>query len=267
MQLEVRNVSKFFQNGGRQQTVLEDISFSIQQGEFVTLLGPSGCGKTTLLTIVAGFRDPSGGEVRLNGSPVGRPAPDRAFVFQDYGLFPWMTVRQNVLYPMKQQKVPRDEQERRLHELLSLAHLEGHEHLYPSQISGGMKQRTAVVRALACNPQVLLMDEPLGAVDHQMRQILQEELEAIWLKDRTTVLMVTHDIDEAIYLSDRVIVMSSSRGSILEDLRVDLKRPRVRRGQRYHEYRDRLLEVLRIALEGSPKGCCTAATPPLALVR
>lgn len=262
MQLEVRNVSKSFLNGGSLKAVLEDVSFSIRTGEFVTLLGPSGCGKTTLLTIVAGFREPSGGEVRLNGKPVQRPGPDRAFVFQDYGLFPWMTVRQNVVYPMKQLKVPREEQERRLWELLALAHLEGHEHLYPSQISGGMKQRTAVIRALACDPQVLLMDEPLGAVDHQMRQLLQEELEAIWLKDRTTVLMVTHDIDEAIYLSDRVIVMSSERGKILEDLRISLERPRVRRGQRYHEYRDRLLEVLRIALDGAG-----AARPALALVK
>lgn len=262
MQLEVRNVSKSFLNGGSLKAVLEDVSFSIRTGEFVTLLGPSGCGKTTLLTIVAGFREPSGGEVRLNGKPVQRPGPDRAFVFQDYGLFPWMTVKQNVVYPMKQLKVPREEQERRLWELLALAHLEGHEHLYPSQISGGMKQRTAVIRALACDPQVLLMDEPLGAVDHQMRQLLQEELEAIWLKDRTTVLMVTHDIDEAIYLSDRVIVMSSERGKILEDLRISLERPRVRRGQRYHEYRDRLLEVLRIALDGAG-----AARPALALVK
>lgn len=128
-----------------------------------------------------------------------------------------------------------------------------------------MKQRTAVIRALAYDPQVLLMDEPLGAVDHQMRQILQEELEAIWLKDRKTVLMVTHDIDEAIYLSDRVIVMSSDRGKILEDLRVNLDRPRMRRGPRYHEYRDRLLEVLRIALEGA--SCACVDRPPLVLVK
>lgn len=265
MQLEVKNISKVFQGGGRRKIVLEDISFSVRAGEFVTLLGPSGCGKTTLLTLLAGFREPSGGEALLNGKPVGRPGPDRAFVFQDYGLFPWMTVRQNVLYPMKQQKVPRVEQERRLRELLALAHLEGHEHLFPSQISGGMKQRTAVIRALACDPQVLLMDEPLGAVDHQMRQILQEELEAIWLKDRKTVLMVTHDIDEAIVLSDRVLVMSSERGRLLEDLRITLDRPRVRRGARYHGYRDRLLEVLRIALEGASSA--RTERPPLALVK
>ena len=250
MRLELRNVSKAFQSNGNMQSVLENINLTVHEGQFVTLLGPSGCGKTTLLTIIAGFQSPSAGEVQLNDAAVTAPGPDRAFVFQDYALFPWMTVRQNVLYPMKQQKVARQEQERRLSELLAMAHLEGYEHLYPNQISGGMKQRTAVIRALACNPQVLLMDEPLGAVDHQMRQLLQEELEAIWLKDRRTVLMVTHDLDEAIYLSDRVIVMSSRQGEILEDLPISLDRPRVRRGQRYHEYHDRLTEVLRIALTG-----------------
>jgi len=250
MRLDVKNVYKAFQNNGKVQNVLENISLTIHEGQFVTLLGPSGCGKTTLLTIIAGFQSPSAGEVQLNGAVVSAPGPDRAFVFQDYALFPWMTVKQNVLYPMKQQKVPRREQERRLRELLALAHLEGHEQLYPNQISGGMKQRTAVIRALACNPQVLLMDEPLGAVDHQMRQLLQEELEAIWLKDRKTVLMVTHDLDEAIYLSDRVIVMSSRHGEILDDLAISLDRPRQRRGSRYHEHRDRLTEVLRIALQG-----------------
>lgn len=245
MQLEIRNISKIFQGGGKPRTVLRDISFSIREGRFVTLLGPSGCGKTTLLTIIAGFQDASKGVVLLNGEPVIKPGPDRAFVFQDYALFPWMTIRQNILYPMKQQKMATKEQEEKLAKLLSLAHLNGHENLYPRQISGGMKQRTAVIRALACNPQVLLMDEPLGAVDYQMRQLLQEELEAIWLKERITVLMVTHDIDEAIYLSDRVIVMSSEEGRVLGDMRINLERPRERRGQKYHEYKDRVTDLLK----------------------
>ena len=155
-----------------------------------------------------------------------------------------MTVAKR-LYPMKQQMPSRTGAGS---VSLCLAHRK--HTVYPNQISGGMKQRTAVIRALACNPQVLLMDEPLGAVDHQMRQLLQEELEAIWLKDRKTVLMVTHDLDEAIYLSDRVIVMSSRHGEILDYLAISLDRPRQRRGSRYHEYRDRLTEVLRIALQG-----------------
>lgn len=250
MKLELRNVYKEFHHNGRVHRVLENINLTVQEGQFVSLLGPSGCGKTTLLTIIAGFQNPSAGEVLLDGTVVSVPGPDRAFVFQDYALFPWMTLRQNVLYPMKQQKVPRQEQEQRLQELLALAHLEGYENLYPNQISGGMKQRTAVIRALACNPQVLLMDEPLGAVDHQMRQVLQEELEAIWLKERRTVLMVTHDLNEAIYLSDRVIVMSSRHGEILDDITISLERPRTRKGHRYHEYWDRLTELLKIALTG-----------------
>lgn len=245
MQLDVKNVSKVFNNRTEARTVLNRISFTVREGQFVTLLGPSGCGKTTLLTIIAGFQKATEGIIELDGVSVTKPGPDRAFVFQDYALFPWMTVRENILYPMKQQKLSRGEQEERLKKLLSMAHLEGHEHLYPNQISGGMKQRTAVIRALACNPRVLLMDEPLGAVDYQMRQMLQEELEAIWLKDRTTVLMVTHDIEEAIYLSDRVILMSFQEGKILEDMNIGLDRPRERRGQRYHEYKDHLTDLLK----------------------
>lgn len=244
MQLDVKNVSKVFNNRTEARTVLNRVSFTIREGQFVTLLGPSGCGKTTLLTIIAGFQEPTEGVIELNGTPVTKPGPDRAFVFQDYALFPWMTVGENILYPMKQRKLSRDEQRELLRKLLSMAHLEGHEHLYPNQISGGMKQRTAVIRALACNPQVLLMDEPLGAVDYQMRQMLQEELEAIWLKTRTTVLMVTHDIDEAIYLSDRVIVMSYREGKIIEDVKIRLERPRERRGARYHEHKDHLTDLL-----------------------
>ncbi len=245
MRLYIKNLSKVFHNRGDTRVVLRDVSFTIQEGQFVTLLGPSGCGKTTLLSLIAGFQAPSQGSVELNGVPVMKPGPDRAFVFQDYALFPWMTVRQNILYPMKQQRIPKEKREERLDRLLSLAHLNGHEHLYPSQISGGMKQRTAVIRALACNPQVLLMDEPLGAVDYQMRQKLQEELETIWLKEKTTVLMVTHDIDEAVYLSDRVVVMSSKEGRITEELEIKLKRPRKRDGQQYNEFKGHLTELLR----------------------
>jgi len=245
MRLDVKNVSKVFMADGGERTVLADLSFTVREGQFVTLFGPSGCGKTTLLSIIAGFQPASGGKVELDGLPVTKPGPDRAFVFQDYALFPWMTVGQNVLYPLRQQKLPRDEQEARLGRLLDLAHLQGCEKLFPNQISGGMKQRTAVIRALACNPRVLLMDEPLGAVDYLMRRELQEELESIWIEDRTTVLMVTHDVEEAIYLSDRVIVMSACGGRIVEDMKIRLERPRRRRGQQYHEYRDHLTDLLR----------------------
>ncbi len=248
MNLSVENLSKVYLNEGNVHTVLSGVSFTVQEGQFLTLLGPSGCGKTTLLTILAGFQDASGGSVLLNGKKVIKPGPDRGFVFQNYALFPWMTVQDNILYPMKRRKMPRQQREQRLKELLEMAQLEGKERLYPHQLSGGMKQRTAFVRALAGSPEVLLMDEPLGAVDFQMRQILQEELESLWLKDKTTVIMVTHDVDEAIYLSDRVIVMSSWEGIILEDLEIKLGRPRNRNGEKYLRHKENLMNVLRKAL-------------------
>lgn len=248
MKLEVKNVHKTFLNKKVRHTVLEDVSFTVQDGEFVTLLGPSGCGKTTLLTIIGGFQKADSGAVVLNDKIVREPGPDRGFVFQNYALFPWMTVKDNILFPMKQQKVPKAEREERLAYLLRMAQLEGKENLYPNQLSGGMKQRTAVIRSLASRPQVLLMDEPLGAVDFQMRQILQEELESLWLKDRTTVIMVTHDVDEAVYLSDRVIVFSANGGKMVENLNISLNRPRNRNSESYKRYKEQLTRVLKSAL-------------------
>ncbi|MCC5909043.1 MAG: ABC transporter ATP-binding protein [Clostridiaceae bacterium] len=244
MRLEINDISKSFINNGETHQVLKDISFTIEEGEFVTLLGPSGCGKTTLLTIIAGFQQAEEGEIVLNDKKVVAPGPDRGFVFQNYALFPWKTVRENILYPMKQLKVPKAEREKRLEELLKMAQLEGKGSLYPHQLSGGMKQRTAVIRALASRPQVLLMDEPLGAVDFQMRKDLQEQLEAMWIKDRTTVIMVTHDVDEAVYMSDRVILMSNEQGKILADLSIPLERPRDREGKKYTMYKQQLMDLL-----------------------
>lgn len=247
MRLDAKNICKSYASRSNGKMVLRDLSFTVGDGRFVTLLGPSGCGKTTLLNLVAGFQQPTSGSIELNGAPISGPGPDRAFIFQDYALFPWMTVRNNVLYPMKQRKIPPAEREERLDRLLALAHLEDCQHLYPNRISGGMKQRTALVRALACDPQVLLMDEPLGALDVQMRQMLQEEIEAIWLESRTTVLMVTHDIEESITLSDRVLVMSACEGKIVEDVRIGLERPRDRLGRRYREFKEYLTELLKVA--------------------
>lgn len=253
MELNIENITKVFRSNHDDHTVLKDLNFSVQDGQFVSLLGPSGCGKTTLLTIMAGFQAASGGKILLNGHQVSKPGPDRGFVFQNYALFPWMTVRDNILFPMKQQKVPPKEREQRLQKLLAIAQLEGKEKLYPSQLSGGMKQRIAFIRALAGNPEVLLMDEPLGAVDFQMRQNLQEELESLWLKDKTTVIMVTHDVDEAIYLSDRVIVMSAYEGRILEDLSVKLPRPRNRKDKEYSKLREHLTDLLKVAANKQPE--------------
>lgn len=244
MKLNLVNINKTFDNDGKELQVLNNINLSVSEGEFVTLLGPSGCGKTTLLTIVAGFQPANSGEIYVNNAPVKGPGPDRGFVFQNYALFPWMTVRDNILFPMKQIKMEKNQREELLDELLELSQLKGKEKLYPHQISGGMKQRTSVVRALATKPEVLLMDEPLGALDFQMRKNLQKEIEAIWLKEKTTVLMVTHDIDEAVYLSDRVVVMSTDKGRVLLDLNVDLDRPRDRKTKCYKEYTEQLTSIL-----------------------
>ncbi len=251
MNLEIKNINKTYKNNKKPHVVLQNVSFNVKEGEFVTLLGPSGCGKTTLLTIMAGFQNSDSGEILLNETAVSKPGPDRGFVFQNYALFPWMTVKENILYPMKQQKVPKEEREKRLEHLLSMSQLDGKENLYPNQLSGGMKQRTAVIRALASKPEVLLMDEPLGAVDFQMRQILQEELENIWLKDKTTVIMVTHDVDEAVYLSDRVIVFSAQGGKIIDDIKIDINRSRDRNSSQYEYYKKHLTNTLKTSLEGN----------------
>lgn len=250
MILKIENISKSFFNSGKSSRVLKDINLEIGKGEFVTLLGPSGCGKTTLLTIVAGFKKSCNGVIYLKDKKIDKPGPDRGFIFQDYALFPWMTVRDNILYPMKLKKMDKKEMEERLDYLLEIAHLKGKEKLYPHEISGGMKQRTAFVRALAGDPEILLMDEPLGAIDFQMRNEIQRELEAVWLKTQKTVLMVTHDIDEAIYLSDRIVVMSRNMGEILGEIKVTLPRSRDRESLEYLELKKELTSLLERALRG-----------------
>ncbi|CEK32803.1 ABC transporter ATP-binding protein SaoA [Paraclostridium sordellii] len=244
MKLKIEHVSKTFINNKVENKVLENINLDIKEGEFVSLLGPSGCGKTTLLTIIGGFQSCEEGQVLLNDKVVDKPGIDRAFVFQNYALFPWKTVKANVEFPMKQRKLSKEEREKKLEELLEISDLKGREKMYPHQLSGGMKQRVAVIRALACSPEVLLMDEPLGAVDFQMRQNLQEELESIWIKNKITAIMVTHDVDEAVYMSDRVVVMSRDKGRIIEDLKIDLDRPRNRESNEYLEYKNRLTKQL-----------------------
>lgn len=256
MSISVKGINKIFSNRrdkNGKTTVLEDISFNVNEGEFVSLLGPSGCGKTTTLNIIAGFLEHEGGNIYVDGKEVNKPGPDRAFVFQSYALFPWMKVGENITYPMKMQKISKKEREAKLKELLEMAHLEEYENYYIHEISGGMKQRVALLRALACDPKILLMDEPLGAVDFQMRQLLQVQLESILQENKKTALMVTHDVDEAIYLSDRVIVMSRDRGKILADIKIDLPRPRDRKDGRYHQYTNELSDILKSALDGEVK--------------
>ena len=253
MSIEVQGISKIFKGrrkGDEENVVLKDVSFSVEEGEFVSLLGPSGCGKTTTLTIIAGFQKANEGKIFVNGKEVTKPGTDRSFMFQNYVLFPWLKFGENIEYPMKKMKVPKAERKEKLKELLEMAQLTDYENYYIHEISGGMKQRVALLRAIACNPTVLLMDEPLGAVDFQMRQMLQMQLESILQKKKTTALMVTHDVDESIYLSDRVIVMSRDHGKILADVKIELPRPRDRTNPKYHDYVDQLTNILKGALSG-----------------
>ena len=251
--ISVQGITKSFtdkRNKKKQQLVLKDISFDVHDGEFVSLVGPSGCGKTTTLTIIAGFQKFDAGQVLVNGKPVTKPGPDRAFVFQNYALLPWLKVGDNIMYPMKKQGIPKAEREKRLKELLTIAQMEDNANNYIHELSGGMKQRVAILRGLACNPEILLMDEPLGAVDFQMRKLLQIQMEAMLQQRKVTTMMVTHDVDEAIYFSDRVVVMSRDHGRIMADVKIDLPRPRDRTSAKYHEYMDELTEVLKNALNG-----------------
>ena len=253
MSIEVQGISKIFKGrrkGDEENIVLKDVSFKVEEGEFVSLLGPSGCGKTTTLTIIAGFQKANEGKIVVNGNEVTKPGTDRSFMFQNYALFPWLKVGENIEYPMKKKKLPKAERKEKLKELLEMAQLTDYENYYIHEISGGMKQRVALLRAIACDPTVLLMDEPLGAVDFQMRQMLQMQLESILQKKKTTALMVTHDVDESIYLSDRVIVMSRDHGKILADVKIELPRPRDRTNPKYHDYVDQLTNILKGALSG-----------------
>ena len=207
---------------------LGELSLDIAEGEFVSILGPSGCGKSTLLYIVGGFVPPSAGAVRVKGKVVTGPGPDRGPVFQEFALFPWKTVLGNVMYGLLEQGVAKAEAETRARALIELVHLKGYENFYPKELSGGMKQRVAIARTLAYGPSILLMDEPFGALYAHTRTGMQHELLEIWERDRKTVLFVTHSVEEAVFLSDRVVVLTRSPGRIKTIVDIDLPRPRRR---------------------------------------
>ena len=227
--IEIAAVSKVYDTTSRGRHVaLSEISLDVAQGQFVSILGPSGCGKSTLLYIVGGFVEATSGRVRVGGAPVAGPGPDRGPVFQEFALFPWKTVLGNVMYGPLQQGLSKGEAQARARELLELVHLKSFEGFYPKELSGGMKQRVALARTLAYRPKILLMDEPFGALDALTRKHLQNELLEIWERDRKTVMFVTHSVEEAVFLSDRVFVMSNSPGRIRKVFDVALPRPRVR---------------------------------------
>lgn len=225
--LTIQNVSKtyFDPYAGANVTAVHDISLKVNQGEFISIVGPSGCGKTTLLNMIAGFLPISGGSITIDEKPIKGPGPDRGVVFQTFALFPWKTVSENVGFGPRMRGLPKKECDQIALEFLSLVGLEQVAQKYPNELSGGMQQRVGVVRALANNPDVLLMDEPFASVDAQTRMTLQEELTKIWQERRPTILFITHDVAESVFLADRVVVLS--KGRVLEDMPIQLQRPRV----------------------------------------
>ncbi|MBR1558732.1 MAG: ABC transporter ATP-binding protein [Clostridia bacterium] len=226
VKLAVRGLSKAFDDGARRVEALTDIDLEIRQSEFVMIVGPSGCGKTTLINIIGGLETASAGEVLLDGHPVSGPGADRGMVFQGYSLFPWLTVEKNVEFGLKMKKLPTAQRREIAQRYIELVGLKGFEQALPKQLSGGMKQRVAIARTLANEPEVLLMDEPFGALDAQTRVVMQELLADISRRTGTTILFITHDIDEAVLLGDRIYVMSRRPGRVREMLTVDLPEPR-----------------------------------------
>ena len=232
---------------GREVLALSEVSLTVHAHEFLALLGPSGCGKSTLLYLIGGFLPLQGGAITVAGTRVTGPGPDRGIVFQNFALFPWKTVRGNVLYGLERQRLPHREREARAQSFIDLVGLTGFEASYPSQLSGGMKQRVAIARTLAFDPRMLLMDEPFGALDAQTRSLMQNELLAIWQKTRKTVIFVTHDVDEAVYLADRVAVMTARPGRIktVVKTRFDTTDPGVRRSKAFADKVDELWGLVR----------------------
>jgi NitT/TauT family transport system ATP-binding protein len=241
----VDDVTKVFeQEGGDSVQALDGVSFTVADGEFVCIVGPSGCGKTTLFRIIAGLEAASDGEVRLDGERVTGPAMDRGMVFQEYGLFPWRTVLENVAFGLEQQDMGSEKRRERARAMVELVGLDGFADAYPNELSGGMKQRVGIARALAVDPALLLMDEPFGSVDAQTRAMLHDELLDVWAETGKTVLFVTHDVEEAVKLADRVVVLSAGPGSVSEVVDVGLDRPRSRTDPGFGEYQERLLELI-----------------------
>jgi NitT/TauT family transport system ATP-binding protein len=243
--LRAEHISMSFTRDGVSMPVLEDINLEVGNGEFLCLLGPSGCGKSTLLSIIAGFLSPTSGEVRIDGEIVRGPDPRRIFVFQERGVFPWLTVEGNIGFGLS--KLSRAERDRRIAYYIKMVGLKGFEKSYPSELSGGMKQRLEVARALAVDPDMLFLDEPFGALDSITRLIMRGELLRIWEAERKTIIFVTHDIDEAVQLADRVAVMSARPGRIQQIVNIDIPHPRDINSARYLELRTGIFNQIGLA--------------------
>lgn len=248
--LSIRNVTKIFPgNRGAASTVaLQPTSLEVAEQDFITILGPSGCGKSTLLRLVAGLETPTEGEILLDGARVSGPGADRGVVFQNYTLFPWLTVRQNICFGLREKGLPEAEQKEISERYIESVGLRGFESHYPKQLSGGMQQRVAIARAMANDPKILLLDEPFGALDNQTRVVMQELLLGVWEEHRKTVIFVTHDIDESIFMANRVAVFTARPGRIKADIAVDLPYPRhytVKTSPEFTELKARLTEEIR----------------------
>jgi NitT/TauT family transport system ATP-binding protein len=245
IKLRAEHIFMSFTREGKTLQVLEDINLEVGDGEFLCLLGPSGCGKSTLLSAIAGFLSPTSGEVKIDGEIVRGPDPRRIFVFQERGVFPWLTVEGNIGFGLF--KLSRAEQEQRIAHYIKMVGLEGFEKAYPPELSGGMKQRLEVARALAVDPDMLFLDEPFGALDSITRLIMRGELLRIWEAERKTIIFVTHDIDEAVQLADRVAVMSSRPGRIQQVVDIDIPHPRDINSSRYLELRTGIFNQIGLA--------------------
>ena len=226
--IEVENLNKMYSsNGAYGVKALEDMSFNVNPREFISVVGPNGCGKTTLINILAGFLGYEAGEVLVNSKPLNQTPNECGVVFQNLALFDWKTVYENIEFPLKAIGLPKDERKKRIQNYVDMVKLNGFESSYPSELSGGMKQKTAIARALAANHKILLMDEPFAALDWQTRELMQEELEKLWARTRKTIFFITHSLDEAIFLSDKVFIMTARPGKIKEIVDIPLPRPRI----------------------------------------
>jgi len=246
--LVIDQVGKVFNSKGGEMVALDRTSFKVKEGEFITILGPSGCGKSTILRIVAGLEEPSSGHVYLDGHEVKGPGPDRGMVFQSYTLYPWLNVEDNIAFGLKLKGTSQKQCKEVAQHYLELIGLSGFEKHYPIQLSGGMKQRVAIARALANDPEILLMDEPFGALDAQTRSIMQEILLKAWDESKKTILFITHDVEESIFLADSVYVMTARPGSLKENIPVNLPRPRdysIKNSLDFLSLKTRLLGLIR----------------------
>ena len=244
MSIQAQHIVKKYKSSDKKDDfiALNNVSFEVNDNEFICLLGPSGCGKSTLLKIIAGLINADSGNVKIDNKIVTKPGKDRGMVFQDYALFPWLTVEKNVALGLEIRKENKEEIRKKVAWYIDLVDLRGFEKSYPHQLSGGMKQRVAIARVLAMNPNILLMDEPFGALDAFTRMNLQEDLMKLWEKQNFTSVFVTHDVDEAVYLADKIVVMTTSPGEIKTIVPVELPRPRERTSQEFVSIRNYVLE-------------------------